>query len=290
MTEIVIGIDGSPGSAVALRWAVREAEFRQAKVTALLAWGLLDQHHATGEEFDPAYDSRDAAEALAAVVTAAVGPDVAGTITERVVCDLPARALIDASETADLVVVGARGLGGFRRLLLGSVSEQVLHHARCPVAVVREVAEGTRAGTAERVVVGVDGSEDARRALRWALDEGRARGATVQVVHAWAPPFVDISGLLPVSGDADVQRAAEQVLQDMVAAADTTGVAVESVAVPGPPSAAILEAAAGAGLVVVGSRGRGGFAGLLLGSVGRQVAAHAPCPVVVVPSNRHARH
>jgi nucleotide-binding universal stress UspA family protein len=289
MTEIVIGIDGSPGSAVALRWAVREAEFRQAKVTALLAWGLLDQHHATGEEFDPAYDSRDAAEALAAVVAAAV-PDVAGTITEQVVCDLPARALIDASETADLVVVGARGLGGFRRLLLGSVSEQVLHHARCPVAVVREVAEGTRARTAERVVVGVDGSEDARRALRWALDEGRGRGATVHVVHAWAPPFVDISGLLPVSGDADVQRAAEQVLQDMVAAADTTGVAVEAVAVPGPPSAAILEAAAGADLVVVGSRGRGGFAGLLLGSVGRQVAAHAPCPVVVVPSHRHARH
>jgi nucleotide-binding universal stress UspA family protein len=292
MTDIVIGIDGSAGSAAALRWAVREAELRQGKVTAVMAWGLLEQHHATGNEFDPAYDSRDAAEALAAAVEAAVGPEVAPTVTQRVVCDLPARALLDASEGADLVVVGARGLGGFRKLLLGSVSEQVLHHARCPVAIIRDVlAEAGEAAAegAERIVVGGDGSEDAQRAVRWALDEGRARGATVELVYAWAPPFVDVSGLLPGRGDADAQREAEVALERMLAGQDTTGVNVETRPVPGPASAAIIQAAEGATLLVVGSRGRGGFAGLLLGSVGRQVAAHAPCPVVVVPSLRTGR-
>lgn len=293
MTDIVVGIDGSEGSAAALRWAVHEGGVLGAKVTALMAWGLLDQHHAKGDEFDPDYGAQDAAQALAAAVEAAVGPDAAG-VTQRVVCDLPARALLDASREADLLVVGARGLGGFRKLMLGSVSEQCLHHAHCPVAVIRhaedtpgEVTPGT-AGAGAPVVVGVDGSEDGRRALHWALAEGRGRGAVVRAVHAWAPPFVDVIGLLPsVPADA-AQADADRFLDKLLAAEGTDGVTVERVAVPGPPAATILEFAEGASLVVVGSRGRGGFAGMLLGSVSRQVAAHAPCPVVVVRGERAA--
>jgi nucleotide-binding universal stress UspA family protein len=135
-----------------------------------------------------------------------------------------------------LLVVGARGLGGFRRLLLGSVSEQCLHHASYPVAVVRTSPAPAGADASPRVVVGVDGSAASQRALVWAVDEARAR--QVPLVRRVVP----------------VDR----------------------------PASALLEAGAGADLIVVGDRGRSGFSGLLLGSVSHQVVHHATGPVVVV--------
>ncbi len=99
---------------------------------------------------------------------------------ERVsVCDLPWRALVTISQEADLLVVGARGSGGFLGLRIGSVSEHVLQHAQCPVAVIH--ADGrTEMPTEERIIVGVDGSQTAAKALAWALDEARARHAKVR--------------------------------------------------------------------------------------------------------------
>jgi nucleotide-binding universal stress UspA family protein len=292
MTDIVIGIDGSPGAALALRWAVREAELRHAAVTAVMAWGLLDQHHPGGDDtFDPHYGVKQAAEALASAVEAAVGADAGDAIEQRVVNDLPARALLDAATGADLLVVGARGLGGFRSLVLGSVSEQCLHHAPCPVAVVRRVGSAASrsltGGGPERIVVGVDGSESAQRAIRWALDEARARRATLVLVHAWQPAFVGGDSFLPVPADsAAMAEIAQHLLERSANAEDTDGIVVERLAACGAAPEALIDAAEGASLVVVGSRGRGGFSGLLLGSVGHQVAGHAPCPVVVVPDER----
>jgi nucleotide-binding universal stress UspA family protein len=139
MGLIVVGVDESAGAAAALRWAMTEAEARGWSPRAVLAWGYLDQHHATpGQSFDPAYGEADAQAALDAIVAEVVGSARAATVDRKLVNDLPARALLDASEGADLLVVGARGLGGFRGLLLGSVSQQCLHHATCSVAVVRE--------------------------------------------------------------------------------------------------------------------------------------------------------
>jgi nucleotide-binding universal stress UspA family protein len=135
--DIVVGVDGSATAAEALRWAIVEARARGCRVSALLAWSYLDQEPAPGgTEFDPAYDAAAATAALEAVVQETV-PDGAEHVIRIVVNDLPAPALVDASRDAALVVVGARGLGGFRSLLLGSVSRRVLHEAACPVVVVR---------------------------------------------------------------------------------------------------------------------------------------------------------
>jgi nucleotide-binding universal stress UspA family protein len=293
MAQIVIGMDESAGAAAALRWAVGEADVHGWSLTAVLAWAYLDQHHAEpGERFDPAYDAADADVALAAALHRAIGAERAATVERQVVCDLAAPALLAASEGAELLVVGARGMGGFRSLLLGSVSEQVVHHATCPVAVVR--AEATMAAgepgpvpAGGRVVVGLDGSEDGRRALAWALAEGRARGATVEVVHAWQPAFVggDLFGGVPVDSDAQ-GAAARRLVGTAVEAEDTAGLAspVEQTVVCGTPANVLLDAAKAADLVVLGSRGVGGFAGLLLGSVSQQVARHAACPVVILPA------
>ena len=141
----------------------------------------------------------------------------------------------------------------------------------------------------ERIVVGVDGSENSRRALDWALEEARLRQAAVDVVNAWEPPFIVGFGTPPMGETAyegtAYEDAAQSVLDEMTAAAHTADLAgpIEKIAVRGAAAGALLEVAKGADMIVVGSRGRGGFAGLLLGSVSQQVAQHAQCPVVVVP-------
>lgn len=278
MERFIVGVDGSPSSEDALRWAAEEARLRGATLTALLAWNFLDQYHADGEQrFDPHYDEGVAAVALEAVVERALG-EGAGAVERRVVCDLPATALLDASEDADLLVVAARGLGAFRGLVLGSVSQRCLEHATCPVAIVH--ASGER--SAPRVVVGVDGSEAAAAALRWAAEEARLRGAALQVVHAWEVPY---PAELAFAGGtyAAMEQAAHEVVAEALTDAGLIADEVDHQVVQSTPSRAILEAAGEATLVVVGSRGRGGFAGLLLGSVSHQVSQHAGCPVVVVP-------
>jgi nucleotide-binding universal stress UspA family protein len=156
MGRIVVGVDGSEGAAAALRWAVQEGGYRRdATVVAVLAWSLLDQHHPDGRTFSPTYGPTEARQALAIYVErarageateaaegeAGVAPNAAAAVELEVVNDLPARALLDASARADLLVVGARGLGGFRGLLLGSVSQQCAHHAPCPVVIIRPQPE-----------------------------------------------------------------------------------------------------------------------------------------------------
>jgi len=137
-------------------------------------------------------------------------------------------------------------------------------------------------------VVGIDDSEPATGALRWALAESQAHGARLVVVHAWDWPYVGEFGAFVNErlATADFDHAAAEVLHAMVAAARdpaTDDVEVEERVVRGAPAQALLEAAAGADLLIVGSRGRGGFTGLLLGSVSQQCAQHATCPVVLVP-------
>jgi len=190
--HIVVGVDESAGAASALRWAVREAEARESSLTAVLAWDFLDQHHlAAGAPFDPAYSEADAVNALRSIVVGALGEVRAATIEQNAVCDLPAAALLEQSAGADLLVVGARGMGRFRKLLVGSVSQQCLHLATCPVAVVRQGADRAAEGIG-RIIVGIDGSETARRALEWALEEARIHQASVVCIHAWR--FQDGSG------------------------------------------------------------------------------------------------
>jgi len=135
----------------------------------------------------------------------------------------------------------------------------------------------------ERIVVGVDGSENARRALQWAVDEARRRHATVEAVCAWHPPYVSSYAYIPEIDPGLFEADAEQILDEAVGAVRATGIVIEKKPLLGGAAEVLADEAKGAALVVVGSRGRGGFAGLVLGSVSQQVVHHAPCPVVIVP-------
>lgn len=144
-----------------------------------------------------------------------------------------------------------------------------------------------------RIVVGVDTSDGARRALEWAVQEGALRGATVEAVHVWQIPAFAATpfGTAPIDTGAfevGAQKQFEQVIDAVDAAALVAPIVRTFVA--GHPASKLLDAADNADLLVVGTRGHGGFSGLLLGSTSQQVAHHAPCPVVIVPVTNRDRH
>jgi nucleotide-binding universal stress UspA family protein len=142
----------------------------------------------------------------------------------------------------------------------------------------------------ERIVVGIDGSPSSHGALRWAVEEARARGAAIRAVHAWTfvpltvPPFGITGAPYPSADDVERLRDAAQKLIDSAVdeVVGEDGVEIERVLAEDPAADALITQAGDADLLVVGSRGLGGFTGLLLGSVSHQVVSHAPCPVVVV--------
>ncbi len=135
-----------------------------------------------------------------------------------------------------------------------------------------------------RIVVGVDGSKESKAALRWAVEEAGLRGATVRAVLAWSLPYVGGAPGLAFPQDSleAVAQDGEAMLDAAIAEVESEGVDIERAAVEGGPARVLVEAAEGADLLVVGSRGHGGFAELLLGSVSQQCAHHASCPVVIV--------
>ena len=284
MERIVVGVDGSTNADVALRWALGEADLHGAEVVAVMAWDYLNQRHTDGSDtFDPTYGADQARDALHAAVQAA---EPSRPVVERVVLDLPAQALIDASADADLLVTGARGLGGFKGLLLGSVSERVLEEAPCPVAVLREHDTWSADGA---VVVGVDGSVTATNALRWAAGEARVRGAFLHIVHAWqlqpAPPWSPAS-LAAAQAVHVLEDAARDVVEAALRDSAVAGLRLETHVLSSGAVQALLNFADEASLIVVGSRGAGRFERAVLGSTSRQLAHHAGCPIVVVPIGR----
>lgn len=282
MSEVVVGVDGSACAAVALKWAARYAASRDLPLTVVMAWDYLSQPHTTdGEPFDPAYSEASAQEVLDGFVAATLGDS--NTATRKPVLDRPGPAIVGASSSASLVVVGARGLGGFRGLLLGSVSRYVLHHATCPVAVIREAVEDGNGP----VIVGVDGRESSIRAIQWAAEFASSQDREVLVAHVWQLPVTTMVGPL---GLVDVRDQLEQAANEVTTrtieraelAPDRTDVA--STVIEGPPAAELLSLAdrRRASMIVVGARHESRL-GFRLGSVSDQIAQHAPCPVVVVP-------
>ena len=283
--RIVVGIDGSALSKAALRWALAEAARRAADVDVVHAWNpptiAFTPYAATavpvvGAEDVEAAAARAMAQTMAEVADAAAGIDVT-TAIER---GNPAEVLAEKAKGAVLVVVGSHGHGGFAGMLLGSTSNQLLHHSPAPVVVVNSSSLQPRG----RIVVGIDGSTHSIEALRWALEEARLRAVGVDVVHAWQYPGVLFFGETMVIPADELAEGAADVLRATIAAVtdDMAGLDVRTFVERGHPVGVLTEHAKDAGLVVVGSRGRGGFAGLLLGSVSSEVVHHAPCPAVVV--------
>ena len=274
---IVVGVDGSPSSEHALRWAADQSRLTGQDLHAVIAW---HEPVAYDGPVTAAFDwRRDATGVLGKTVENVLGDAAAGRVVQDVTRGRPARVLLDASRDAGLLVVGSRGHGGFGGLLLGSVGQHVIAHAACPVVVVHEHRTGTGTGTGP-IVVGVDGSPESDEALRWAARQARLTGRGLRAVNAWHVP---LSYGVTVGADHDWAADSHHALATAVARAlgeeDAAGVVRE--AVEDYPAPALLRAGEGADLLVVGCRGRGGFTGMLLGSVSRHVAEHSSCPVLV---------
>jgi nucleotide-binding universal stress UspA family protein len=283
--RFVVGLDGSDESRSALRWAVDEAAVWNAELDVVHAWDLPFvvvpppinlAHQADVEALELAAAALVDTEVAALTVPAGQAPR---QIERIVVRDSAARALLETAKGADLLVVGSRGRGGFSGLLLGSVSNQCVHHAPCPVAVVRESLVSPRRG---RILVGIDGSERGHEALTWAIAEAAWRHRPLLAVAAWS--WLDQPGeFAPDFGATDVTAMAEAALaRARREVSNGSDVDAEIRVVNDHAAPALIESSTEASLLVVGSRGLGGFRGLLLGSVSNKCVHHAHCPVIVV--------
>ena len=301
MRGVVVGVSGSAEADVALDWALKEAASYGVPLTAVTAWtgprGL--QPH----EYQDLLDRRR--EELLTLVDAAVrraGVDV-DVIAKVAEGDAP-EALMAAAEDADMLVLGRRRLGRLGRLVLGSVSSEVVERAELPVTVVRTLgsdddgaapaesgapgAPGSSSGGEgrRRVVVGVDTSGSSMLALRHAAEVAAHTGAVLEAVFAW-----QITTLAPLPGSwgwapplGEYEGFAARSLDEAIAAAELALPAeqIQRSVIHKSPAAALIDASSGADRVVVGARGLGGFDRLLLGSVSRQVLEYASSPVTVV--------
>jgi len=283
--RIVVGVDGSERAVQAVRWAAAEAARRRLplRLVAAHAWPAGGFVGDPGLGVDPRKVLRDAV--LEYLAAAAAATEVApGVTVERADFDGdPAVVLAGESHHAALVVLGDRGLGGFTGLLLGSVAVALCARAACPVVVVRGAETDPAVPRTEPVVVGVDGSPGSEPAVAFAVDAAVLRGVPLVAVHAWRDVLVDSTMAPLVDWDA-VESDEREVLAERLAGIRTEHPDLElrRLVVRDRPARALVDESRSAQLVVVGSRGRGGVQGLLLGSVSQQLLHHAHCPVAVV--------
>lgn len=284
---VLVGVDGSEASLAAARWAADQA--------ARLHWRL----HLVCAYAVPAFTVAALDGGFAAVDDSAIqrgAQSVLDEAVEQIRDDVPtttaielgdpAGVLTELTKQARLAVVGTRGGGGFADRLLGTVSSALPAHAHCPTVVV-PLQEDADFLPVRRIVVGVDGSESATVALRHAVDQAILWDAELTAVAAvpvaggasslgWLPTTVDRREVI-----ADV-KVGLQVAVDR--AVDGRDITVKQRALDGNAAALLAEFSTAVDLVVVGSRGRGGFTGLLLGSTSQAVLHHSACPVLVVPT------
>jgi nucleotide-binding universal stress UspA family protein len=278
---ILVGVDGSEPSLAAVRWAAGEARLRGRSLRLVHTFiGPLVAAPMVTPPYDWLPESlRDEADRLvqrAVKVARSVAPDV--HVTGDVVSGPAGRLLIDMSNTSHLLALGHRGHGGFASLLLGSVAATATAHAHCPVVVVR--SEPAAPGP---VMVGVDGSAPAQAALEFAFEEADLRGVPLTAVHAWQPPSAPWRADLRYEPE-EIETAQRDEFQAWVRPVQDKhpNVTVEHRLVAGPPATSLVEAAHDAGLLVIGSRGRGAFTGMVLGSVSQQVIHHASGAIAII--------
>jgi len=284
---IVVGVDGSPSSLQAVSWAAMEAARRGAPLTLVttaivtggyvVPIGMPDTFY----EEEQLEAERRLAEAESLVAQVAQGHTV--EVEKAVSQDAPARELIERSKSARMVVVGANRRGLIERALLGSVSAAVVTHAHSPVAVVRGLPHVDVNDISGPVVVGVDGSKHSEHAVAMAFEEASMRGAELVAVHVWSD--VDLHAPFPSDFEwSQVQERERATLAESLAgySGEFPDVPVRTVVVMDEPVRSLRDQAEHAQLLVVGSRGRGGFTGLLLGSTSRALLHHVTCPMLVV--------
>ncbi|HEX9336278.1 MAG TPA: universal stress protein [Pseudonocardiaceae bacterium] len=284
--RIAVGIDGSESARAAAIWAAGEAVRRG---TALRLVHALDIQPAVfgGAEPNLVRGLRKRGRAWLDEAAAAVRdsyPDLAVGTELRTGSPVPE--LIEVSRRMAMIVVGSRGLSGISGLLTGSTAVALAGYGECPVAVIREQSAGREATLAGPVVVGVDGSSAGAAALGVAFREASLAGAELVAVHTWSD--VVMTGRAFAVAQAASQdmlaRNAESMLDDCLAEhrRNYPDVRVRPVVLADRPAAQLVAQGRCARLLVVGSHGRGGFAGMVLGSVSRDLMHHAPCPLLIV--------
>ncbi|NMB23611.1 MAG: universal stress protein [Corynebacterium sp.] len=287
---VVVAVDGSEASKQAVRWAANTANKRGIPLRLASSYTMPQFLYAEGmvppqELFDDlqaeALEKIDEARAIAHEMA----PDIkiGHTIAEGSPIDM----LLEMSKSVTMIVMGSRGLGGLSGMVMGSVSGAVVSHAQCPVVVVREDSSVNEDNKYGPVVVGVDGSEVSQRATEVAFAEASARGAELIAVHTWMDMQVQASlaGLAAAQQQWDeVEREQTELLIERIKplAEQYPDVPVKKVITRDRPVRALAETSEGAQLLVVGSHGRGGFKGMLLGSTSRALLQSAPCPMMVV--------
>lgn len=273
MTDgIVVGYDGSPDSELALHWAAREANDRDARLTICHAW---TPEYLT-QPIEPnlyEFEQRRGEEIIGRGVRHAepfAGPAGVGTL---LACGSPAHMLCERSAAADMVVVGSRGHGRLSGLLLGSVAWQLAGHARGRIVIVRGQTAPANNGPGP-VVAGLDGSVPSIVALEFAAEEAALRDVPLLAVCALADAPQNLGGA----------RRIEEEITNLVTRweKDHPGIAVLLQVTNRSPRAALLDAGAEAQMIVAGSRGRGGIPGMTVGSVTSALLHHARCPVGIV--------
>jgi nucleotide-binding universal stress UspA family protein len=279
---IVVGVDGSAESNAAVCWAAREAAMRQLPLTIAHMVKAV-------EPFYPEMSlSADAAavqseegqrvlEEAFKIAHDAVPANQKISMACQLRCSAPVPTLTEMSEKAELVVVGSSGRGAVGRFFLGSVSSGVVHSAKCPVAVIRAEASFLPHSNNAPVLVGIDFSPASERALAIAFEEAARRGVALTVLHAWSD--VAIFEVLALGWKSDADRSLAEYLAGWQER--YPDVKVRQIVTLDRPGRALLEESESAQLVVVGSHGRGGLGGMLLGSVSNAVTQAVQTPVIV---------
>lgn len=279
---VVAGVDGSESATHAVRWAAAEAARRD--VALRLVYACSSPGHDYPNLEVTAADVREAMrETGARRLRAAQG--AAWTVAPELVIETEVRdgdprvVLVEESERAAVLVLGSRGLTSAGRLLLGSSGLALAMHGRCPLVVVR----GSRARSGP-VLVGVDGWPASTPAVRFAFQEAADLATSVTALRTWNDLAMARSGMSRPRGSVLLHEAERRSLAREVSsvAREFPDVPFDCLVVKGRPGRVLEEYGERAGLIVVGTRGRSGFAGLLLGSVSQDLAVHAPCPVAIV--------
>jgi nucleotide-binding universal stress UspA family protein len=272
---IVVGVDGSRAGLEAVAWAAKEAALR--KVSLKIAHAITEWAAGTdtGRYAEVARWMRQGGQSvLAAAEDRARAEQPQLTVETALLPGDPRAALISAGEEAELLVIGSHGLSGVRGMLVGSVAHGVAGRVSCDVVLVSELPSLPRG----EIVAGIDGSPASRSVLDFAFAEAELRGTRLRVVYAWTWPEPE-----------PVDEGAERLMVRETLAGHRErhpGVNVVEEIVQGHPVEALREAATGADLLVVGSRGRGTFAGLVLGSVSQALLHRSPCPLAVIRGRR----
>ncbi|TNC19626.1 universal stress protein [Amycolatopsis alkalitolerans] len=285
---VVAGVDGSPGALHAVRWAAREAGRRNRPLRLVHATDELSINYPRGL---PTSDDLRGVLRMRGQRLLRTARDAAREVEPGIEPELllshegAATTLLDQSRSAALLVLATQGMRPLGRFFSGSVSIALTAHASCPVALIRgHVAEDAPPSEGP-VVVGVDGSVASEEAVAVAFDEASWRGAPLIAVHSWDDAFLTaVFEETHWTLDHDqIQEREGEVLAERLAGwqEKCPDVAVERVVTHGRPAVALLDQADSAQLIVVGSRGRGGFAGMLLGSTSQAVMSYALCPVLV---------